>query len=354
MRPARMESPSIESPVDALAAAVGEQWPALQKARSAALDRRVRLASATADLVPGDDASLVVFGSLARDEATSGSDADWTLLVDGQASATHLGTQRQIERVVDELTATQPGPERIFGGLTFSHELLHRIGGAEDTNRNLTQRILLLLESTSVGPGDAHTRVLRGVLTRYITEDQGWSAKPIAVPRFLLNDFARYWRTVAVDFAFKRREREAKGFALRVFKLRMSRKLTFASGLLACFSCELTASVTDAPERPQAIIEHLLAQAELTPLERLARVALTYSFHDAARELFGAYDAFLALLDDEESRDHLKTLSPDRAADPLYARAQETANAFQRGLDMIFFEPNDSRIPELTRIYGVF
>lgn len=148
----------------------------LRQAREAAVQRRACLATATSHLVPSDDASLVVFGSLARDEATSNSDTDWTLLVDGQASATHLTTQREIDRAIRDVTDRTPGPEGIFGGLTFSHELLHRIGGAEDTNRNLTQRILLLLESTAIGPFASHERVLRGVLTRYITEDRGWSA----------------------------------------------------------------------------------------------------------------------------------------------------------------------------------
>lgn len=355
MFPPGMDLLTIDNPIDALAAAVGAQWPAIQKARSAAHERRAHLASSVSQLVPREDASFVVFGSLARNEATSGSDTDWTLLIDGQASATHLSTQREIWRVVTNVAGKQPGPEGIFGGLTFSHELLHRIGGGDDTNRNLTQRILLLLESEPVGPGEAHERVVRGVLTRYVTEDRGWNAKPYAVPRFLLNDFARYWRTVAVDFAFKRRDREAEGWALRVLKLRMSRKLTFASGLLACFSCDFVDSVAAADDRAQAIIEHLLSETRRTPLERLAALALTHSFHEAARVLFGAYDAFLQILDDEELRLRLKRLSPeDAAGEPLQARAQEIGNEFQRGLDMIFFGENGTAIPELTRIYGVF
>ena len=36
-----------------------------------------------------EDTSLVVFGSLARGEWTSGSDLDWTYLIDGQANSGH-------------------------------------------------------------------------------------------------------------------------------------------------------------------------------------------------------------------------------------------------------------------------
>ena len=34
--------------------------------------------------------------------------------------------------------------------MAFSHEIVHHIGGQADTNRNTTQRILLLLEATAL------------------------------------------------------------------------------------------------------------------------------------------------------------------------------------------------------------
>ena len=44
-----------------------------------------------------DDYDLVVIGSLARGEWTSGSDVDCTLLIDGQASSDHRRVAREIE-----------------------------------------------------------------------------------------------------------------------------------------------------------------------------------------------------------------------------------------------------------------
>lgn len=54
--------------------------------------------------------------------------------------------------------------------------------------------------------------------------------KTVKVPRFLLNDIVRYWRTVTVDFVEKQRGQAGHGWGLRNAKLRMSRKLIFATG----------------------------------------------------------------------------------------------------------------------------
>jgi hypothetical protein len=81
------------------------------------------------------------------------------------------------------------------------------IGGDNDTNNNTTRRILLLLESQPIGDNKAHSRVMKGVLSRYILEDsRPKMPTKNEIPRFLLNDIIRYWRTMAVDFGYKRRE----------------------------------------------------------------------------------------------------------------------------------------------------
>lgn len=57
-----------------------------------------------------EDTSLIVFGSLARGEWTSGSDLDWTYLIDGQANSDHLRIAQKISKVLrDRYT----GPVRL-------------------------------------------------------------------------------------------------------------------------------------------------------------------------------------------------------------------------------------------------
>ena len=121
-----------------------------------------------------EDTSLVVFGSLARGEWTSGSDLDWTYLIDAAASPAHAVIAHKIQKFLkkNEKIFRPPGATGTFGNMAFSHDIIHQIGGPNDTNRNTTQRILLLLESCAIGKrNEAHERVIRVVMDRYLDED---------------------------------------------------------------------------------------------------------------------------------------------------------------------------------------
>jgi hypothetical protein len=184
--------------LDELRKATGKEWPAITRARSQALTRleQVRkIVREGADRTPIDseDISVVAFGSLAREEWTSGSDLDWTLLVDGGVDYEHAHAARLFREKVDEAKVKQPGPSGIFGTLTFSHGLIHQIGGEDDTNRNTTRRMLLLLESRPVSADGAYNRVVGGILNRYLQND--FRQYRLKVPRFLQNDLHRFWRT---------------------------------------------------------------------------------------------------------------------------------------------------------------
>lgn len=335
------------------------KWPAITKARKKAHAAMERLQSGLAGYIP-PNASFVVFGSLARYEFTRKSDLDWTLLVDGPADPKHAEAEIALGRRLVELKFKKPGPAGTFGGLTVSHDLIHKIGGDDDTNRNTTQRILLLLESAPIGDRAGYSGVVRNVLRRYIEEDHSSSVDtPFRVPRFLLNDVARYWRTMAVDFAHKRRARAGDGWALRTVKLRMSRKLMYAAGLLSCYSCETEFAgrrEEDTRTGTPRVVAHLEALVRKTPLDIVAGAALEFGeLSGMAGDLFGAYDEFLALLDNAKRRKHLEKLPLEAAAhDHEYEAARKIVMQFENALTRMFFESEGTPLPGLTKRYGVF
>jgi len=309
------------------------------------------------------DTSLVVFGSLARGEWTSGSDLDWTYLIDGGAKSAHLQITQDIQKVLKEEDLGEPGPTGTFGNMAFSHDIIHQIGGQYDTNKNTTQRILLLLESAPIGERtEAYVRVMRAVIDRYIEEDTHLltrDSKRYRVPRFLLNDIVRFWRTMAVDFATKQRDRAGRGWGLRNAKLRMSRKLIFASGLLVCFSSSLDPDLqnkisTDRNDVRFQLGNHIRDYLQLTPLEVLERFIRRHDIPDSvAKELFDSYTEFLKVLNDETSRKALDELrSEESGSDPTFKQIREISEAFKGALDYIFFE--NRQIARLTREYGLF
>src|SRR5207244_7504438 len=118
--------------------------PVLEKARVSTAKAKEELNQLLQKNIPGyesEDTNLVVFGSLARGEWTSGSDLDWTYLIDGQANHEHANTAHRIGELLRQEEFTPPGPTGIFGNLAFSHNIIHQIGGQDDSNRNTTQRM---------------------------------------------------------------------------------------------------------------------------------------------------------------------------------------------------------------------
>lgn len=359
-----IEPTADQSFIQVLEQTFKKNWPHIRAARQAAISKRVqaeKVLDSTGIKFLSADFSLVVFGSLARNEWTDKSDLDWGLLVDSQAHPEHLPVALQIARLFKEHKLGKgPGRTGIFGNLIFSHELVHQIGGENDSNSNTTRRLLLLLESRTIGSADAYRRVIRVILERYFDQDSNLlnaDKTHFRVPRFLLNDIVRFWRTMAVDFAGKQRERAGEGWALRNIKLRMSRKLIFATGLLMCFSCYTHLPVmTDGSEKSSDIlIQHASTFVERPPLEILANALLQYSIPaETVFELLDSYDSFLECLNDVKRREHLEKLSyEDSISDTVFQQMRKAGQQFQRGLDRLFFQDNDE-LKRLIRHYGIF
>jgi len=341
---------------------IGRQWSNIEATRTLSNQKLAELEEALIDL-DSEDTSIVVLGSLGRREFTSDSDIDWNLLVDGIADPNHHALFLKIQKNMKPLAVKPLGREGTFGTFVSSHDLIHKIGGEEDTNANLTRRLLLLLESTPVGRPTAHERVIKNILKRYLFEDRSFwrgSGQGHHIPHFLLNDFARLWRTLAVDFAYKLRARSGEGWALRNIKLRMSRKLLYVAGLLGCFFIQFVfdpdvhhAVLGEETFRPD-ILEIVHGAFSETPLDIVANFLLNHKhIYGTASELFEAYDQFLGILLSSDLRNHFDKLSEgDGDSDSLYQEARKMSHRFRDALLDLFVDTEE--LGPLTRLYGVF
>ncbi len=322
------------TPLDRLAVRTGEPFAALLAAR-VRTDERLAAARAALGDVPVDrDATVALMGSWGRRELTSGSDEDWLVVHRREPGAVVRPSVDDLARALGPPAGTQG----IFNR-TVAVEALVRFGLDADDNTNTTRRLLFLLESVPLLGARAHREAQRAILAAYL-EGERRDRRP---PRFLLNDVVRYWRTICVDFEGKARQGSRK-WALRHAKLRTSRTMLFAGGLLPVLACHHLVADEVEPFLLQALAE--------PPTDRVARAFLEHDAADAGGRTLGAYDRFLALIDDPERRGRLEALDRDAApADPVFQEARRLGREVQQGLLALLFEREPLR--RLVRQYLV-
>jgi predicted nucleotidyltransferase len=354
---------SSRSNIEALQHRLGREWQEIRRAADSSVVRRAELTTCFSEDSPADT-SLVVFGSVARAEVTSGSDLDWILLIDGQSFPEHKCQELRIKQQLEVNRFIEPGSSGVFGRMVGSHELVHNIGGEDDLNSTTTRRVLLLLESYPVGAREAYDRVRRQILRRYAEDDRGLThanAK-VRIPRFLLNDITRYWRTVTVDFVYKQVSQGDRKWAIRNAKLRMSRKLIFAAGLARVFLCHLDPAAELAREalteqrNVSLLTEYLEGQLALTPLELIAKLCLLLEIDGAvAGAIFDSYDRFLGILNDQDKRGELERSrsNEDLRNSSVWDEVRNISAPFHEGLVALFLDQN-TPLKELTMRYGLF
>ena len=324
------------SPLEALAEKAGRDFPHLFEARKRTAEGLADRSGRLEGLSHSPDASVVLMGSWGRAEVTAGSDDDFMLLVHG---VDRDNVEPSVASVGDVLDSS-PGAQGIFGVPVFSDRLVHDIGLDQDDNSNLTRRMLFLLESAPVTGTDAYRAVRNEVLDRYLDE----SVKAYRPPRFLLNDVVRYWRTICVDFAGKEHEGPKK-WGLRNAKLRTSRKILFAGGLLPvleCFRFDLG-----------EIRHHLEGQLDMVPTDRIAQCFLVHNAVEPGARTFRAYDEFIERMNDEEFRNALGDVVRDNCADSsAFADVQRIGHELQDGLLALLYETR--ALPQVVRDYAIF
>jgi hypothetical protein len=327
------------SPLERLAQACGQEFRHLIQARERTSkgfeDRRKRIAALQAE----PDVAVVLMGSWGRAEVTSGSDDDYMVLVNGAWRPDHE-VNPSIEEVAKVLDV-KPGREGLFGEVAFCDYLEKRIGLQEDDNNNLSRRMLLLLESQAIIGEDTHQEAWAKILDGYLRD----ARKPGGVPRLLLNDIVRYWRTICVDFAGKQRKRRGEGWGIRNAKLRTSRKMLFAGGLLPVLECSVLP--------PGDVAAFLAQRLRMPPTDRLAQSFLDAGAPDEGGRTIGAYDEFIGLLDTQAFRQALEALTRNEAGgSEEFATAHRLGRTIQNGLLALLFETET--LPHLVREYAIF
>jgi hypothetical protein len=325
--------------------------PWLLESRRLTSERIERRTALVASLDLPDDLALVFVGSWGRREVTAGSDNDFYLLTSEQPPA---DAEQVTKAVIAELSREEeefdrgsgefrgPGREGIFGATIVSlNDLVKKIGLQRDTNANLTHRMLLVLESIALHNPELHSRARNAVVETYLEAP----IKANQPPRLFLNDVIRYWRTMCVDFAGKMRDRDGQGWGLRNVKLRTTRKLLFASGLLPLLRCrELESGEIEAFVRDQFA---------LPPADRVADAFIAYGEVEAGGSVFSAYDRFLEKLDDDSTRAALDAIKSRAEADEseLFQSMASHGEDIEEGLRSLLYE---TKLAETTIRYGLF
>jgi hypothetical protein len=284
------------------------QLPALLEAESyseARLRRARGLCSGLVDAkMPG--AAAFALGSLGRREASTASDLDLAFIYDEREVSLERA-ERLRARMLDVLRADFDIPQKTFHRPVELASLSRNVGGAQDTNETLTYRALLLTEgawlSNSIAASNIKQRIFSAYATGTVTRGRFLNS--------LANDLHRYYRTLCVDYRFKVEE-DAKSWAIRVLKLRHTRKLWHLANLATqCWAVD----ALEAEGRDQVIASRL----GWPPLARIVMALRHFGEVERAAGLFVAQDRFLSAISSDSVRESLEELHhADRYDSPLY------------------------------------
>ncbi len=228
---------------------------------------------------PKGDFCIVLNGSFARSEAHKKSDIDFWLLISDESDPAEA--EKYLSEVRCALTENGfvcPNPEGAFARANILDKLIGKAGSKGDDADGITQRMLLLMESTWLVNEDFFVESRNKILAHYCKGLGSEQKQPI----YLLNDLIRYFRMICVNYQYNTGD-DGEKWLIRNVKLRHSRVLIYA-GLLSLI---LVSSTKD-----ELAEKFILENLDLTPLERvflLCEAVESSSFDRIA----SAYDHFL-------------------------------------------------------------
>jgi len=301
-----------------------KEYDSISKARKfthSVLDElRSRLEAVLEPSAYRDKITIVTTGSFGREEASEESDLDLFIIFDADMPAEDVIAKElaDIEAVVKILVPNSAGSTGTFGFeavVSFS-DMVTSIGGDADSNKNLTRRMLFLLEGAWLYGETRFRNYQVNLLERYMRS----SSSNAKLPRFLLNDIIRYYRTITTDFEYKVSE-TGKSWGLRNIKLRFSRKILYFGGVIT------VAELADVPYAEKVKVAAELFEKPV--LQRIARVGGEEKIADICQ----IYDEFLTAISDASTRDALNQVTKERRTDSQeYQTLRTLSEAFSASL----------------------
>lgn len=239
-------------------------------------------------------ANIVVNGSYARGEASSESDFDYLVIFPGRLSKSNKdAATRRIAATVKRIIGKLPSKGGVFESPITVGDLTKDIGGQDDTNKDITHRILFLTEGRPLGDRSLFEQQKEQLIERYIQN----TIKDHNLALFFLNDVIRYWRTICVDFENKTFEK-GKDWGTRNIKLVFSRRLLYFGGVIIAAE-----TAQQSWQEKRRIFSEL---ATLTPIDRLVQVC-----GGASDRALRDYDHFLEKMMQAKTRSMLKLVSKE-------------------------------------------
>lgn len=265
--------------------------------------------------------TIITTGSYGRKEASTSSDLDLFIFFDSDRPEDVLSEEKlAIEAIVNKYISKDTGDTGTFGveAVVRFSDMQINIGGDNDTNANLTRRMLFLLEGTWLYGEERFNTYRTDLLSKYIKA--GNPDKQIS--RFLLNDIIRYYRTITTDFEFKVSESK-KSWGLRNVKLRFSRKFLYFGGIISVAQTALNSNSEKTGEFSKLF--------DLTVLNRIWELGPD---NPHTKEIFDIYQHFLGTIGDKSKRQVLDKISRDeRESCTLFLEMRAKSREFSICLD---------------------
>ena len=276
-----------------------------------------------------DKMCIIVTGSYGRHEASSESDMDLFWFIDADIPDDPAEALKDEIKIINEIiikhVPKEAGSTGTFGpsAIVSQSQLIGNIGGKHDSNENMTRRMLLLLEGTFLYNNDKFIEIRRNLIDKYIKVEQN----PKQIPRFLLNDIIRYYRTIATDFEFKVSE-DSKEWGLRNIKLKFSRKFLYFGGLIAVAELMKIHDISEQKAKLEEIFNKTVFEKCYTCADRVGLIP-------EMNEILGFYNNFIDKISIPGNRLQLEaTTKNTRNECSLYQELRDDGNKFSEAMEL--------------------